>query len=160
MKTEPNMVVSLHYTLKDDNGEVLDSSSGREPLAYLHGHGNIVPGLERALEGTTVGHRSQVAVAAGDAYGETNPDLVFEAPREQFPADMQLTEGARVYAEGPEGPVSFTVVRLTERGAVLDGNHPLAGKQLHFDVEIVDIRPATKEELAHGHVHGADDHHH
>src|SRR5436189_159923 len=95
-----------------------------------------------------------------DAYGETNPDLVFEAPREQFPGDMELTEGARVYAEGPDGPVSFTVVRLTDRGAVLDGNHPLAGKQLHFDVEVVDIRPATKDEVAHGHVHGADDHHH
>lgn len=160
MKTEPNMVVSLHYTLKDDSGEVLDSSSGREPLSYLHGHGNIIPGLEKALEGTSVGHRSNVAVAAADAYGETNPDLVFEAPKEQFPADMELAEGARVYAEGPDGPVSFTVVRLTESGAVLDGNHPLAGKRLHFDVEVVEIRPATKEELAHGHVHGAHDHHH
>jgi len=160
MKTATNMVVSLHYTLKDDNGEVLDSSNGREPLSYLHGHGNIVPGLEKALEGTTVGHRSQVAVGAKEGYGETNPDLVFEAPREQFPSDMNLEAGSRVYAEGPEGPVSFTVVRLPDSGAILDGNHPLAGKQLHFDFEVVDIRPATKEEMAHGHVHGADDHHH
>lgn len=160
MKTAPNMVVSLHYTLKDDSGEVLDSSSGREPLSYLHGHGNIIPGLEKALEGTTVGYHSQVAVGAKEGYGETNPDLVFEAPREQFPSDMKLEAGGRVYAEGPEGPVSFTVVRLTDSGAVLDGNHPLAGKQLHFDVEVVDIRPATSEEMTHGHVHGADDHHH
>lgn len=160
MKTARNMVVSFHYTLKDDAGEVLDSSSGREPLSYLHGHGNIIPGLERALEGTAVGYRSQVTVGAADAYGETNPDLVFEAPREQFPTDMKLETGARVYAEGPEGSVSFTVVRVTDTGAVLDGNHPLAGKQLHFDVEVVDIRPATKEEITHGHVHGEHDHHH
>lgn len=160
MKTAQNMVVSFHYTLKDDSGEVLDSSSGREPLSYLHGHGNIIPGLEKALEGTAVGHRSEVSVAAAEAYGETNPDLVFEAPREHFPAEMKLEEGTRVYAEGPEGPVSFTVVRLTDSGAVLDGNHPLAGKQLYFDVEVVEIRPATQEEVTHGHVHGEGGHHH
>lgn len=160
MKTAANMVVSFHYTLKDDTGEVLDSSSGREPLSYLHGHGNIIPGLEKALEGTTIGHKSHVSVGAKEGYGESNPELVFEAPREHFPADMQLEQGARVYAEGPEGPVSFTVVKLTEKGAVLDGNHPLAGKKLHFDVEIVDVRPATQEELEHGHVHGAGGHHH
>jgi FKBP-type peptidyl-prolyl cis-trans isomerase SlyD len=99
-------------------------------------------------------------VGAAEGYGETNPDLVFEAPREQFPADMKLEAGTRVYAEGPDGPVSFTVVRLTEKGAVLDGNHPLAGKDLHFDVEVVEVRPATTEELAHGHVHNGDGHHH
>jgi len=160
MKTARNMVVSFHYTLRDDTGEVLDSSAGREPLSYLHGHGNIIPGLERALEGTSAGHRSHVTVDAADAYGETNPDLIFEAPREHFPADLKLEAGTRVYAEGPEGPVSFTVVRVTESGAVLDGNHPLAGKQLHFDIEVVDVRPATEEELAHGHVHGPGGHDH
>ncbi|MBI3899737.1 MAG: peptidylprolyl isomerase [Gammaproteobacteria bacterium] len=160
MKTARDMVVSLHYTLKDDSGEVLDSSSGNEPLAYLHGHGNIIPGLEKALEGTTVGHKSKVSVAAADGYGEKNDELIFEAPREHFPTDMKLEEGARVYAEGPQGPVSFAVVKLTDTGAVLDGNHPLAGKTLHFDVEVVEVRPATKEELAHGHVHGAGGHHH
>ena len=160
MKTARNMVVSFHYTLKDDSGEVLDSSSGREPLSYLHGHGNIIPGLEKALEGTAAGHRSAVDIDAAEGYGETNPDLVFEAPREHFPEDLKLEEGARVYAEGPEGPVSFTVVRLTDSGAVLDGNHPLAGKQLHFDVEVVEVRPATDEEVTHGHVHGEGGHHH
>lgn len=160
MKTARNMVVSLHYTLKDDSGEVLDSSDGREPLAYLHGHSNIVPGLEKALEGSDVGHRSKVAVTPAEGYGEQNPELVFEAPREKFPNDMKLEAGSRVYAEGPEGPISFAVVRLTESGAILDGNHPLAGKTLHFDVEIVDVRPATKEELEHGHVHGAGGHDH
>jgi FKBP-type peptidyl-prolyl cis-trans isomerase SlyD len=154
MKTALNMVVSFHYTLKDDSGEVLDSSNGREPLSYLHGHGNIIPGLEKALEGTAAGERSQVDLRPEEAYGQPNPDLVFEASREQFPDDLQLAPGARVYADGPDGPVPFTVVRLTESGAVLDGNHPLAGKQLHFDIEIVDVRPATQEELNHGHVHG------
>jgi FKBP-type peptidyl-prolyl cis-trans isomerase SlyD len=160
MKTARNMVVSIHYTLRDNSGEVLDSSSGREPLSYLHGHGNIIPGLENALEGTSVGHKSEVNVDATEGYGETNPDLVFEAPREQFPGDMKLEEGARVYAEGPNGPVSFTVVRLTETGAVLDGNHPLAGKRLRFNVEVVDVRPATSEEMEHGHVHGEGGHQH
>ena len=160
MKTARNMVVSIHYTLKDNSGEVLDSSSGREPLSYLHGHGNIIPGLEKALEGTSVGDRPHVEVQADEGYGETNLDLVFEAPREHFPADMKLEAGTRVYAEGPDGPVAFTVVRLTDKGAVLDGNHPLAGKQLHFDVEVIDVRPATQEELTHGHVHAGDDAHH
>ena len=160
MKTAANMVVSIHYTLKDDSGEVLYSSSGRGPLVYLHGRGNIIPGLEQALEGTAVGHRSQVAVDAADGYGETNADLKFEAPREHFPADLTLEEGTRVYAEGPQGRVAFRVVRLTEKGAMLDGNHPLAGKRLHFEVEVIEVRPATKEELEHGHVHGEGGHHH
>jgi len=158
MKTARNMVISLHYTLTDDAGEVLDSSEGRDPLEYLHGHGNIVPGLEKALEGTTVGHRSRVDVAPGEGYGERNPELVFEAPREHFPNDMKLEAGSRVYAEGPEGPISFSVVRLTESGAVLDANHPLAGQTLHFEVEIVGVRPATEEEISHGHVHGPHGH--
>lgn len=160
MKTAANMVVSIHYTLKDDSGEVLDTSSGREPLSYLHGHGNIIPGLEQALEGTAAGHRSQVAVEPAEGYGEANPDLVFEAPREQFPADLKLEEGTRVYAEGPQGRVTFRVVQLTEKGAMLDGNHPLAGKRLLFDVEVVEVRPATKDEMEHGHVHGEGGHHH
>src|SRR5690349_14618625 len=113
MKTARDMVVSLHYTLKDDSGEVLDSSAGGQPLAYLHGHRNIIPGLEKALEGTTKGHKSQVEVAPAEGYGEKNPDLVFEAPKEHFPKDMKLEAGSRVFAEGPEGPVSFAVVKLT-----------------------------------------------
>lgn len=160
MKLARDMVVTMHYTLKDDTGEVIDSSAGGEPLTYLHGHGNIIPGLEKALEGLAVGAQPSVDVAAAEGYGEKNPDLVFEAPREHFPPDMDLKAGSRVYAEGPEGPVSFSVVRLTDKGALLDANHPLAGKRLHFDVEIVDIRPATAEELEHGHVHGAGGHQH
>jgi FKBP-type peptidyl-prolyl cis-trans isomerase SlyD len=160
MKAAHGMVVIMHYTLTDDSGETLDSSIGGEPMAYLHGHGNIIPGLERALDGVSAGHKSDVTVPAADAYGEKNPEAVFEAPREHFPPDLELAAGLRVTAEGPEGPISLTVVEITERGAILDANHPLAGKTLHFAVEIVDVRPATAEEIEHGHVHGAGGHHH
>ena len=160
MKATRGMVVSMHYTLTDDTGDVLDSSSGGDPLAYLHGHGNIIPGLESALEGNEAGHKSKVTVEAKDGYGEPNQELVFEAKREHFPPEMKLEKGARVYAEGPNGPISFTITSLTEGGAMLDGNHPLAGKRLHFDVEILEVRKATDEELSHGHVHGPGGHHH
>ena len=160
MKAANGMVVTMHYTLTNDGGEVLDSSHDSEPLAYLHGHGNIIPGLEKALEGSVVGHKSKVAVTPTDGYGEKNAELVFEAKRDQFPSDMTFALGERVYAEGPSGPISFTIMELTDTGAVLDGNHPLAGQTLHFDVEILEIRPASKEELTHGHVHGAGGHHH
>jgi FKBP-type peptidyl-prolyl cis-trans isomerase SlyD len=160
MKAASGMVVRMHYTLTDDSGEVLDSSQGSDPLAYLHGHGNIIPGLERALEGKEAGHKSKVTVAPADGYGEVNQEAIFEAPREHFPPEMTLEVGQRVHAEGPNGNITLTVVKLTDKGAVLDANHPLAGKTLHFDVELVEVRAATKEELTHGHVHGAGGHHH
>jgi len=160
MKAASGMVVSMHYTLTDDTGDVLDSSRGGEPFSYLHGHNNIIPGLEKALEGTEAGFKSKVTVAPAEGYGEKNAEAVFEAPREHFPPDMKLEIGARVYADGPNGPITLTVVKLTETGAVLDANHPLAGKTLHFDVEITTVRSATAEELAHGHVHGEGGHHH
>jgi FKBP-type peptidyl-prolyl cis-trans isomerase SlyD len=160
MKAAPGMVVSMHYTLTDDSGDVLDSSRGGEPFSYLHGHNNIIPGLEKALEGTEAGFKSKVTVAPIEGYGEKNPEAVFEAPREHFPPDMKLEIGARVYADGPNGPITLTVVKLTDSGAVLDANHPLAGKTLHFDVEITTVRSATAEELAHGHVHGEGGHQH
>ena len=160
MKASHGMVVSMHYTLTDDKGETLDSSRGGEPLAYLHGHSNIIPGLEKALEGAAAGFKSKVTVAPAEGYGEKNPEAIFEAPREHFPPDMTLEVGARVSADGPNGPITFLITELTETGAVLDANHPLAGKTLHFDVEIMTVRSATKEELEHGHVHGAGGHHH
>ena len=160
MKAAHGMVVSMHYTLIDDRGATLDSSRGNEPFHYLHGHSNIIPGLEKALEGAEAGFKSKVTVAPADGYGEKNPEAIFEAPREHFPAEMKLEVGARVYADGPNGPITLTVVTLTEKGAVLDANHPLAGKTLQFDVEITGVRTATKEELEHGHVHGAGGHSH
>jgi FKBP-type peptidyl-prolyl cis-trans isomerase SlyD len=160
MKTASGMVVTMHYTLTDDAGTVLDSSEGREPLAYLHGHGNIIPGLEKALEGSEPGFKSSVTVPPGEGYGEKNPEAVFEAPREHFPPEMELAPGNQVYAEGPRGPVTFTIVDTSDSGVVLDANHPLAGQTLHFDVEVVEVREATQEELEHGHVHGEGGHEH
>ena len=160
MKAASGMVVTMHYTLTDDSGEVLDSSQGSEPLAYLHGHGNIIPGLEKALEGKEAGHKSKVTVAPAEGYGEVNDEAIFEAPREHFPGDVELAVGQRVYAEGPNGQIALTVTKLTDKGAVLDANHPLAGKTLHFDVELTEVRTATQEELTHGHVHGPGGHHH
>lgn len=153
MKAAHGMVVTMHYTLTNDRGEVLDSSHGAEPLTYLHGHSSIISGLEKALEGAEAGHKSKVTVAPAEGYGEKNNDLIFEAERGQFPPDVTLAVGECVYAEGPRGPVSFTIVELTDKGAMLDGNHPLAGQTLHFDVEIVDVRAATLEEASHGHDH-------
>ena len=159
MKATSNMVVTMHYTLSDDNGAVIDSSVSGEPMSYLHGHGNIISGLESAIEGNEAGFKSRVTVAPEEGYGDRNPEAVFEAPREQFPEDMDLTSGTQVYAEGPEGPVSFTIVGTTDSGVTLDANHPLAGRTLHFDVEITEVREATDEELAHGHVHHEGHHH-
>ena len=160
MKAAAGMVVTMHYTLTDDRGEVLDSSSGSDPLAYLHGAQNIIPGLERALEGTAAGHKARVTVAPAEGYGGKDPAAVFEAPREHFPPDMELKPGVRVSADGPQGPISFLVVSVNDATATLDGNHPLAGQTLHFDVEIVNVRTATDEEKEHGHVHGEGGHHH
>jgi FKBP-type peptidyl-prolyl cis-trans isomerase SlyD len=160
MKAASGTIVTMHYTLSDDTGQILDSSQGNEPLTYLHGHGNIIPGLERALEGKEVGHKSQVTVVPAEGYGEVTQEAIVEAPREHFPDDAKLAVGQRVYADGPNGQLTLTVVRMTDTGVVLDANHPLAGKTLHFDVEITEVRNATQEELAHGHVHGPGGHHH
>jgi FKBP-type peptidyl-prolyl cis-trans isomerase SlyD len=159
MKAASGTVVTMHYTLTDDSGALLDNSTGGDPFAYLHGHGNIVPGLEKALEGVAAGHKSRVTVPPTDGYGESDPSAIFEAPRAHFPPDMTLETDMRVHAEGPNGPITLTVVRLTEQGAILDANHPLAGKTLHFDVEVVSVRAATDEELSHGHAHGKNSPH-
>lgn len=159
MKIAAGRVVAMHYTLTDDSGEVLDSSSGNAPLAYLHGHNNIVAGLEKALEGAEAGFKAKVAVAPVDGYGEKDPKAVFEEPHASFAPNMKLAPGMQVHAEGEHGPTTLTVVTLTPTGVVLDANHPLAGKTLHFDVEVVEVRKATPEELAHGHVHTGHGHH-
>lgn len=159
MKATAGRVVAMHYTLTDDKGEVLDSSAGGEPLSYLHGHNNIVAGLEKALDGKQAGFKSKVTVAPADAYGEQNPEAIFTEPHASFAPDMKLETGMQIHADGKHGPVTFTVVALTEAGIVLDGNHPLAGKTLHFDVELVEVRKATATELSHGHVHTGHDHH-
>ncbi|HZN54155.1 MAG TPA: peptidylprolyl isomerase [Candidatus Polarisedimenticolaceae bacterium] len=154
MKIERGRVVRMHYTLRDERGATVESSVGHEPLAYLHGYGQIIPGLERALDGSEAGLRTSFTIPPKDAYGEKDPAAVIRAPREDFPDHITLEPGAELQADTPDGPVTFTVVSVDERHAVLDGNHPLAGQTLTFDVEVVDVRAATAEEVAHEHVHG------
>ncbi|HCK80702.1 MAG TPA: peptidylprolyl isomerase [Candidatus Competibacter sp.] len=153
MKAAHGRVVALHYTLTDDEGLLLDSSRGHEPLVYLHGYGNIIRGLETALEGCEAGFLSTVKVAPADGYGAFNPEAVFEVPRGQFPPEEDIQVGMEVRGENEHGLMAFRVVAVNDRGVVLDGNHPMAGKNLNFDVEVLGVRDATAQELSHGHVH-------
>jgi len=156
MPIAQNDVVTIHYTLKDDADKVIDSSSGGEPLAYLHGHGNIIPGLERELAGKSVGDRLTVRVPAAEGYGEYDRALVQKVARRALKGIANLRVGLRLQA----GHQAVTVTHIAGDMVTLDGNHPLAGQNLNFDVEITAVRPATEEELAHGHVHGDGGHHH
>lgn len=160
MSIETNHVVSIHYTLKGDAGEVIDSSAGGEPLAYLHGHGNLVPGLERELTGKNAGDKLQVKISPADGYGEYDPQLVQRVPRRALKGVGNVRVGMRLHAQTDHGPKPVTVTQITGDMVTLDGNHPLAGKNLNFDVEIAAVRAATEEELSHGHVHGVGGHHH
>lgn len=155
MKIERGRVVSMHYTLRDEHGATIESSGGQQPLAYLHGHGHLISGLEKALDGRDAGLRTTVTVGPQDAYGEKDPNAVIRAARDDFPEGLKLEPGVEVQADTPDGPITFTVVSVEENEAVLDANHPLAGMTLTFDVEVVAVREASPEELAHGHVHGA-----
>lgn len=160
MSIGQDSVVTLHYTLKDDAGEILDSSAGGEPLAYIHGHGNLVAGLERELTGRGAGDRISVKLAPADGYGEYQKQLVQQVPRRSLQGIAHLRIGMQLQTQTAEGPRAVRVTRLTGDLVTLDGNHPLAGKNLHFDIEITDVRAATAEELSHGHVHGVGGHHH
>jgi FKBP-type peptidyl-prolyl cis-trans isomerase SlyD len=155
MKIERGRVVRMHYTLRDEGGATIESSGGSEPLSYLHGYGHLIPGLEKALDGSMAGLRTTVTVAPRDAYGEIDPQAVIRAPVEDFPEGLELAPGVEVQADTPDGPITFTVVAVEANEAVLDANHPLAGKTLTFDVDVLDVREASAQELAHGHVHGA-----
>jgi FKBP-type peptidyl-prolyl cis-trans isomerase SlyD len=152
-------VVTFNYTLKDDAGEVMDSSSPGEPLAYLQGHGNLVPGLERELEGKNGGDKLTVKVSPADGYGEFSKELIQKVPRRSLKGISKITVGMRLNAQTEQGPRAVIVTNVTGDMVTIDGNHPLAGKTLNFAIEIVDVRDATEEELAHGHVHGPGGHH-
>jgi FKBP-type peptidyl-prolyl cis-trans isomerase SlyD len=160
MNISDNCVASFHYTLTDSTGKVLDSSEGQEPLSYLHGASNIIPGLESALEGKTVGDKLKVAVPAADAYGLRSDDLVQELPSNMFSGIEKIELGMEFHAETEQGLQVVTVTRVEGDQVTIDGNHPLAGIDLNFDVEITEVRAATEEELGHGHAHGAGGHHH
>jgi FKBP-type peptidyl-prolyl cis-trans isomerase SlyD len=153
-------VVTIHYTLKDHSGTVLDSSAGGEPLAYIQGHGNLVSGLEKALEGKQLGNALAVVVAPAEGYGERNEALIQRVPKRTLQGAGDIKKGMQFQARTEDGMRLFTVAAVIGDMVTLDGNHPLADQTLHFDVEIVDVREATAEELEHGHVHGAGGHHH
>jgi FKBP-type peptidyl-prolyl cis-trans isomerase SlyD len=157
---EKNRVVTLHYVLRDDEGRVLESSAGRTPLAYLHGKGNIIPGLEGALAGKSAGDKVDVTVEPEQGYGRRIESLVQTLPRERFAGKADLAPGMQVRANGPQGPRMVRILRVERDFVTVDGNHPLAGRRLHFSVEIADVRKATHEEVTHGHVHGPGGHAH
>ncbi len=160
MKIAKNTVVAIDYTLKDDEGEIVDSSEGQDPLHYLHGHGNIVAGLERALDGKEAGENVSVSIAPKDGYGERNEARVLKVERSALPSEMEPEVGMQVAAEGPNGQVlPLWITEVADKSVTLDGNHPMAGKTLHFTVDIRSVRDATAEELQHGHVHGPGGHH-
>jgi FKBP-type peptidyl-prolyl cis-trans isomerase SlyD len=157
-KTMNARVISFHYTLKDDSGQTLDSSEGNQPLSFLTGVGQIIPGLEKEIQAMKVGEKKNVKVAAENAYGKMDPKKLFDVPLENLPKkDLQV--GDQFRSNQPDSPV-MTVTKLSATHATLDGNHPLAGLNLTFDVEITEIRDATEDEKAHGHAHGPGGHHH
>lgn len=160
MQIAADSVVLIHYTLKDDAGKVLDSSAGGEPLAYIQGHGNLVSGLEKALEGKTQGNRIAVTLAPAEGYGTRSDALVQRVPKRSLQGAGEIRKGMQFQAQTGEGLRVFTVTTVVGDMVTLDGNHPLADQTLHFDVEVVEVRSATAEELEHGHVHGAGGHHH
>jgi FKBP-type peptidyl-prolyl cis-trans isomerase SlyD len=160
MKIAHEKVVSIHYTLKNKEGTVLDSSSGSDPLAYLHGFGNIIPGLENALEGKAKGEKLSVTVEPEQGYGARDEQLVQAVPRSAFKGVDNLAPGMQFQAQGPQGARLVVVTQVATDVVTVDANHPLAGQTLHFDVEVSDVRDATAEELEHGHVHGPHGHHH
>ena len=159
MQVADDMAVSIHYTLTNDAGEVLDSSEGSEPLNYLQGSGNIISGLDRAVLGKVVGDKFNVRIPAEHAYGEIEEDMVDVISREMFEGVDNLEVGMQFNADVSSGAGIVTIVAIEGDDVTIDGNHPLAGQALTFEVEVVDVRLATKEELSHGHIHGAGCHH-
>ena len=159
MQVTDNMAVSIHYTLTNDDGEVLDSSIGDEALVYLHGGGNIISGLEKALHGKVAGDKFNVRIAPEDAYGELMEDMIQVISRDMFEGIDNIEVGMQFNADVSSGSGVVTVVNIEDDDITIDGNHPLAGLALTFDVEVIDVRAATQEEAAHGHIHGAGCHH-
>ncbi len=153
-------VVSIHYTLKDDDGEIMDSSEGREPLAYLHGANNLIPGLEQELQGKTAGAKFQATIEPKDAYGEINANLKQTVSMQMFQGVDEIQPGMSFIAQGEGGQQrQVRVVEIDGDDVTIDANHPMAGQTLHFDVEVVEVREATAQELEHGHVHAGGHNH-
>lgn len=160
MQIAEKTVVQIHYTLKNDDGEVLDSSEGQEPLAFLCGAQNIIPGLEGALQGKQVGDKLDVRIEPSEGYGEVQEEMIQKVPHENFEGVDGVEEGMQFMAQAPWGEQPVTVIKVEDDGVTLDGNHPMAGEVLNFSVEVVEVRAASDDEMEHGHAHGAGGHHH
>jgi len=155
-----NSVVTFDYTLTDSDGNVLDTSKGHNPFSYIQGHGHIIPGLEKAMEGKKKGDNFQVVVQPEEGYGHYDESLVASIPRSQFDSELEIEPGMQFHAERNGNYYTLTVTGVEEDIVFVDANHPLAGFELHFEVNIRDVRDATSEEIANGHVHGENGHHH
>ncbi|WP_392566503.1 peptidylprolyl isomerase [Utexia brackfieldae] len=158
MKIAQDMVVSLAYQVRTEDGVLVDESTITAPLEYLHGHNALIPGLEKALEGRVIGDKFDVEIASADAYGDFNDNLVQNVPKDVFVGVDDLTVGMRFLADTDQGPVPVVITAVDGDTVTVDGNHMLAGQDLKFHVEVVALREATEEEIAHGHLHGADAH--
>ena len=156
MQITKNKVASIHYTLRDNTGAILDTSDGREPLSYLHGAGNLILGMEEGLEGKTTGDKFQLTIAPEKGYGEKDPSMTQKVPRSAF-GDQEVKTGMKFSTD--RGAV-VTVTDVGLDAITVDANHPLAGVELSFAVEVMEVRNATAEEIQHGHVHGPGGHHH
>ena len=160
MKIAKGKIVSIHYALNDTAGEVLESSEGQAPLKYLHGHGNIIAGLERALEGKVTGEKFNAVIAPEDGYGIREESLVKKLPLSNFQNQSEIEVGNQFQAETSQGPRLATVTEVDDENVTIDLNHPLADQTLNFDIEVMEVRDATEEELSHGHAHGPEGHRH
>ena len=160
MQIGDQKVVTLHYTLTDNEGRVIDKSDDGS-FAYLHGARNIIPGLENALAGRSAGEQVNVSVAPEEGYGARDDSMLQQVPKNMFEDGSQIAVGSQFHAQGPNGEMLIvTVMEIHDEHVVVDGNHPLAGVELNFDVTVVDVRDASSEEIEHGHVHGPEGHHH
>lgn len=156
MQITDGTVVSMDYALRNDEGTTIDQSQPGQPLTYLHGHKNIIPGLENELAGKSAGDQVEVRVSPEEGYGEKNPALEQVVPKERFQGIENIEVGMQFQASTEQGPVSVRVVQVGDEEVTVDGNHPLAGQHLNFNVTIQDVRAATEEEIAHGHVHQSE----
>ena len=156
MEISKNRVAGIHYTLRDNTGTIIDTSDGREPLYYLHGAGNLIIGMEEGLEGKTIGDKFQLKISPEKGYGEKDPSMTQKVPRSAF-GNQEVKQGMKFQTD--RGAV-VTVTDVGLDSVTVDANHPLAGVELNFAVEVMEVRNATQEELEHGHVHGPGGHHH
>ncbi|MDP6039878.1 MAG: peptidylprolyl isomerase [Candidatus Latescibacteria bacterium] len=160
MQIEKHKVALLEYTLTNDSGEIMDTSEGNEPLAYIQGIGNLVPGLEEELEGKSQGDELKVTVPPEKGYGVRDDGLIQVVDKSVFQGVDELQVGMQFQAQGDDGVQVIWITEINNDEVTIDGNHPLAGENLTFDLKVVEVRDATEEELDHGHVHGPGGHHH